>query len=186
MRSFNLFQIPIPYFTIHYRSGRWFFTSMWEKYHSNMKRGNWNFFPSLRENRNPSNSFGSNENTQLYRVIMDSHWGAERWVFWNEGAGLTWETWDYSIFSWMGENSSKLIRIITTVAVCLSILVGLVLWRCCYRGRKSRYNLFGILKPPAALFNHRLSSLWKPLQHSRQNSIPKRDHDIVWSLSGST
>jgi hypothetical protein len=110
---------------------------------------------------------------------MESRRGAEPWVFWNEGAGLTWEDWDFSIFHWIGENAAKVIRITVAVTVSLSLLTSLVVWRCCCRGRKVKSNATGGLKSVAALLTPVLSPVLTPAKEKRVEFFFKKGHDMV-------
>ncbi|EED20773.1 mannosyl phosphorylinositol ceramide synthase CSH1, putative [Talaromyces stipitatus ATCC 10500] len=175
--TYNLFYYPLPYLTISYNSGRWFFTSMWEKYHDRVNWMNWNLIHSAGEGADQIHASKINEN-QLYRVVMESRRGAEPWVFWNEGAGLTWQDWDYSMFSSIGQDAAKIIRIATAVTISLSILTPLVIWRCCCRSRKAKHNTTGGLKTVAAL----LTPVLSPVLGSREKRADyfiKKGHDIV-------
>ena len=87
--------------------------------HDSVNRRNWNLVHSAGEGADQIHTSDANNKDQLYRVVMENRRGAEPWVFWNEGAGLTWENWDFSIFHWIGENAAKVIRI--TVAVTVSL-----------------------------------------------------------------
>lgn len=177
--AYNLFYYPLPYLTVSYNSGRWFFTSMWEKYHDSVNRRNWNLVHSAGEGADQIHTSDANNKDQLYRVLMENRRGAEPWVFWNEGAGLTWEQWDFSIFHWIGENAAKVIRIAVAVTVCLSLLTSLVVWRCCCRGRKVKSNATGGFKSVAALLTPVLSPVLTPAKEKRVEFFFKKGHDMV-------
>ncbi|EEA21173.1 hypothetical protein TMatcc_001174 [Talaromyces marneffei ATCC 18224] len=172
--AYNLFYYPFPYLAVSYNSGRWFFTSMWEKYHDSVNRRNWNLVHSAGEGADQIHTDTTNKN-QLYRVVMESRRGAEPWVFWNEGAGLTWEDWDFSIFHWIGENAAKVIRITVAVTASLSLLTGLVVWKCCCKRRKAKSNATGGLKSVAAL----LTPVLTPAKEKRVEFFFKKGHDMV-------
>ncbi|CRG86977.1 Mannosyl phosphorylinositol ceramide synthase SUR1 [Talaromyces islandicus] len=136
--SRNWLPWPFPYITINYNSGRWFQTDMWERYH---RRNGYR------------NSQKKDENGPLYRVIMDRRRGAEPWVFWIEGAGLTWENWDNSVFSWMSEHGSTVVRIVVAVGMVLAVLTGAIVWKCCLRGRKEGMKTKAGLKTAVSLLS---------------------------------
>ncbi|OKL57075.1 hypothetical protein UA08_07418 [Talaromyces atroroseus] len=169
--TYSLFHYPYPYVAVMYNSGQWFFTSMWEKYHDKVSPWSWN----------PSHHFGagkkqgnSHDKNQLYRVIMDNRRGAEPWVFWNEGAGLTWQDWDFSMFMPVGEVSSRIIRTAITVTIAFSLISALVLWRCLFRRRKAVKNnaqSSSSLKSVVALLS--------PAKGKGGESSKKEDHELV-------
>jgi mannosyltransferase OCH1-like enzyme len=130
---------PFPYITINYASGRWFMTDMWERYH--------------RKNGYRNIDQPQDANGPLYRVIMDRRRGAEPWVFWNEGAGQTWENWDNAVFSWMSEHATAVARIAVAVSMVVTVLTGAIVWKCCLRGRKEGMKTKAGLKTAVSLLS---------------------------------
>lgn len=130
--TYSLFWYPYPYLSVMYNSGQWFFTDMWEKYHDKVTPINWNPFTSHNELQDEGK-----RGKQLYRVIMDNRRGAEPWVFWNEGAGLTWQDWDYGLWMGITEKMDKIIRIVVMAVSGTTLVVGLIIWKCCLGRRKA-------------------------------------------------
>ncbi|KAL2023569.1 hypothetical protein VTK56DRAFT_2177 [Thermocarpiscus australiensis] len=110
--SFNYF---FPMITIHYSSGQWFETAIWQRYHAQLPE----------EPR---------EEDRIYRIMMDMREGAARWVFFTQGRGGTWDRWDKAFFDsignrlipWLGEHAAVLLVVVVAVA-------GGLLW---YRKRR--------------------------------------------------
>ncbi|KAH8691630.1 glycosyltransferase sugar-binding region DXD motif-containing protein-domain-containing protein [Talaromyces proteolyticus] len=154
--SFNWLYWPFPYLTIQYASGGWFQTAIWEKYH--------------RQNHYHNTDQPQDENGPLYRVIMDSRRGAEPWVFWNEGAGQTWENWDNSVFLWIGEHIYTVVRIVAAVSIVLVALIAALVWKCCLRGRKEGMKTKAGLKTAVSLISPQLT---------QSEDIFAKKHDAV-------
>jgi inositol phosphorylceramide mannosyltransferase catalytic subunit len=165
--AYSLFYYPYPYVAVMYNSGQWFFTSMWEKYHDKVTPYSWN----------PLHLFKAHEehsNNQLYRVIMDNRRGAEPWVFWNEGAGLTWQDWDFTKFNDIGEHAPRILRIAAAVEITFSLLSALVLWKCCFRRRKAVKN-----NAQASSGLKTVAALLSPSKGKSVDPFKKEDHELV-------
>lgn len=79
---------PFPYMTIHYSSGQWYETVIWEKYHQALAQ----------------NGTQTLEDGQLHRFMMDMRPGSARWVFFSQERGGTWNNWDNYFFLWIGDH----------------------------------------------------------------------------------
>lgn len=113
-----------PYFTVHYASGQWFETAIWDKY--------WSRIPA-----------DAPEEDIIYRVMADMGEGADRWVFFTQGRGGSWDTWDNQLFSYVGNVMVPWIlgHLVWTL-VASGGVVGLVVWRNRRRRRKG-YTVMG-------------------------------------------
>ncbi|KAJ5983685.1 hypothetical protein N7481_005784 [Penicillium waksmanii] len=102
----------LPYATIMYASGQWYFTAMWERYHSLLSREKeW-----LQGSDEPGLA-------PLYHILMDGRPGADPWVFFTQVDGNSWANWDNRMFSVIGDN-------IAYITLLFSSLFLLILWAC--------------------------------------------------------
>lgn len=111
-----------PLFTVHYTSGQWFETAIWEQYHAQFPGGE-----------------PGNEADKAYRILNDGREGAPRRLFFTHGRGGTWDTWDKTWFELFG---NKLIpwlgaHAVTVVILLTAAVVGLSLWRRRRRRRRT-------------------------------------------------
>lgn len=77
-----------PYATISYASGQWFETAIWEKYHA--------MLPAPEEN--PSIEH------RVYRLMMDDREGADKWLYFTQERGGSWNHWDNYLFMMIGDH----------------------------------------------------------------------------------
>ena len=75
------YKYPFPYFTVHYASGQWFETAIWEEYHAQLP-------PHPKEE------------DRIYRIMNDIREGPS--VFFTQGRGGSWDSWDNQLFSFIG------------------------------------------------------------------------------------
>ncbi|KAH8881301.1 hypothetical protein GQ53DRAFT_735511 [Thozetella sp. PMI_491] len=78
----------LPYPTIHYASGQWYETAIWEMYHSMLPRPEEN--PAIEH--------------RLYRLIMDNRDTADPWIYFTQERGGTWNHWDNLVFMFIGDH----------------------------------------------------------------------------------
>ncbi|KAK0627958.1 nucleotide-diphospho-sugar transferase [Immersiella caudata] len=111
------FYYILPYFTIHYASGQWFVTAIWNKYFSRM----------------PADV---DEEDNIYRVMMDMGEGGARWVFFTQGRGGSWDNWDNYFFSYIGNVMVPwIVRNVLWFPVVGAVVFGGLYW---LRGRSVR------------------------------------------------
>ena len=79
----------LPYFTVHYASGQWFLTAIWERYHGAM---------AARADAGVSVP----DDDRIYRIMTDMRPGSDPWVFFTQGRGGSWDSWDNQVFSFFG------------------------------------------------------------------------------------
>lgn len=103
-----------PMITIHYTSGQWFETAIWQRYHAQLPE-------------QPS------EEDKLYRIMMDMREGAARWVFFTQGRGGTWERWDKNFFDSFGNVFIPWVAGHALSLILVAVVVGGLLW---YRKRR--------------------------------------------------
>ncbi|KAK3358518.1 glycosyltransferase family 32 protein [Lasiosphaeria ovina] len=127
------YKYPFPYFTVHYSSGQWFETAIWEIYHEQL----------------PARP---NQEDRLYRVMMDNRVGGARWVFFTEGRGGSWDNWDNHLFSFMGNRFVPWV-----VANFIFIILGAVAVAAMIWYRKGGLKRF--LHTKSTFNNGRLSSM---------------------------
>lgn len=110
----------LPYVTIMYASGQWYFTAMWERYHSLLSREESWIVNSPEPGPTP-----------LHHILMDGRPGADPWVFFTQVDGNSWANWDNRMFSVIGDN-------IAYITLFFSSVFLLVLWACIrYSSRRS-------------------------------------------------
>ena len=102
---------PFPYMTVHYGSGQWYETAVWEEYHRQLSK----------------NGTQALEKGQLHRVMMDTRPGAAPWVFFTQARGGTWDRWDKQMFDWIGDHV-LLVAFGAGVAILLSISCCTCIW----------------------------------------------------------
>ncbi|KAK0617777.1 hypothetical protein B0T17DRAFT_495739 [Bombardia bombarda] len=125
------YKYPFPYFTISYSSGQWFVTALWERYHRQLER-----------------LAVTPEEDKIYRIMMDMRDGADRWVFFTQGRGGTWDNWDNHLFSYIGNVLvPRILENLLFIGMGLVAVVGLTwaLRRWCRRGAGRGYRK---LPPP--------------------------------------
>jgi mannosyltransferase OCH1-like enzyme len=106
---------PLPYLTVHWGTGQWFETATWEEYHADLKAGE----------------------EPLTRVMMDMRPGADRWVFFTQGRGGTWNQWDNELMMFVGDHIVCLgVGLGVTLGIAYSALRGLRNTRSRRRGYK--------------------------------------------------
>lgn len=175
--AYSFFYYPWPYMAIMYNSGQWFFTSMWEKYHDVVAPRSWNPF---HRDIPAAAAAKSNNDNQLFRVIMENRRGAEPWVFWNEGAGLTWESWDYGAFMWIGEHAEEVIRMVVGVTIAVSLIIGLIVWRCCcYNRRRKAVKISNGSGGAAGSSLKSVAALLSPVKGKSGGEVYKNDHELA-------
>ncbi|KAK5663748.1 hypothetical protein OQA88_4179 [Cercophora sp. LCS_1] len=100
-----------PMFVIHYTSGQWFETAIWQKYHHQLPE-------------QPA------EEDTLYRILMDGREGAAPWVFFTQGRGGTWNQWDKGFFEWIGNNAIPWLGShIILIVLFAALVAGGLVWR---------------------------------------------------------
>lgn len=109
-----------PYATIHYASGQWFTTAVWEEYHA--------LLPDPKENPELEH--------RLYRLLMDDRPGADPWIFFTQERGGTWVNWDNMLFLRLGDPKFWLTLLSVAGVVC-ALWLG---WRY-LRRRRGGYAL---------------------------------------------
>lgn len=77
-----------PYITISYASGQWFETAVWESYHALLPKPSAN--PEIEH--------------RLYRLLMDNRPTADKWIFFTQERGGSWDNWDNVLFAEIGEH----------------------------------------------------------------------------------
>jgi len=88
-----------------YASGQWYFTAIWEKYHSLLSR-------------EPSTLRGTSESglAPLHHMLMDMRLGSDPWVFFTQVDGNSWANWDNRIFSFIGDHIASIVLFLTIFA----------------------------------------------------------------------
>ncbi|KAK4191262.1 family 32 putative glycosyltransferase [Podospora australis] len=114
--NYNYF---FPYVTISYASGQWFETDVWQNYHASL----------------PKPSANPNIEHRLYRLIMDDRPTADKWIFFTQERGGSWNNWDNRFFGWIGEH-------LFLFFLSLAGIVALVSWSGlrCVRRYKTGYT----------------------------------------------
>ncbi|OQE23007.1 hypothetical protein PENSTE_c009G05241 [Penicillium steckii] len=105
----------LPYLTIMHASGQWYFTAIWERYHSLLSR-------------QPSTLYGTSEHelAPLHHILMDMRPGSDPWVFFTQVDGNSWANWDNRVFSFIGDHIVSTVVFLTSSA----FLIGWVFMRC--------------------------------------------------------
>lgn len=101
-----------PYLTISYATGQWFETAIWEKYHERLL-------------------FTQTEDIYampLHRVMMDLRPGAARWVYFFQGEGETWHTWDIHVFGRLGSSLVYFVTVVIPTTAYRLAIVWLIVW----------------------------------------------------------
>lgn len=95
----------LPYVTIMYASGQWYFTAMWEKYHSLLSR-------------EPATLHGTKKPglAPLHHILMDMRPDSDPWVFFTQVDGNSWANWDNRIFSFIGDHIASIVLFMTIFA----------------------------------------------------------------------
>ncbi|KAJ9137892.1 Mannosyl phosphorylinositol ceramide synthase SUR1 [Pleurostoma richardsiae] len=124
---------PLPYVTISYATGQWFETVIWEDYHARL--------PSPQRSSSTANSpkaaatdatdINMEHDKPLHRIMMDMRPGADRWVFFTQERGGTWDNWDNHVFGWIG---SHLLAVLCAALVAVAMLAAVAwyLLRACH------------------------------------------------------
>ncbi|KAI1110063.1 nucleotide-diphospho-sugar transferase [Nemania sp. NC0429] len=109
----------LPYITISYASGQWYFTAMWEKYHRLLRAGG------------TMKGFDGNGWAPLAYISMDMRPGApEAYLFWDQRQGGSWDNWDSPWFGWIGSHIWLVIKWVVAAIILLVLsIVGCVY--CC-------------------------------------------------------
>lgn len=107
---------PLPYLAVSYATGQWFLTAVWEEYHR----------------RKPE------AEPPLTRIMMDMAPGADRWVFFSQERGGTWDQWDNGLFKWIGDHVLLTVLCVAAAMVGISRLGLLALRLARRRGRARR------------------------------------------------
>ncbi|CAG8951139.1 hypothetical protein HYFRA_00006537 [Hymenoscyphus fraxineus] len=120
--SYN-YDYLFPFITVSWASGQWFETSVWEQYHSLVRRiakGEKGVSEAVTEYQKKNDI----KDMKLFLMGMDERDGRyEEWVFFSEGRGGTWVQWDLAMFVWLGGHWKALIFL-----VCMAI--GGIVLRC--------------------------------------------------------
>lgn len=92
---------PLPYITISYATGQWFFSDVWRRYHLNL----------------PADDPG------LMYMWMSHFEGQPDDIFFNYGRGGTWEGWDNAWFKSIGDHLFLVGAIVATILGVVAYLV---------------------------------------------------------------
>lgn len=76
-----------------YASGQWYFTAIWEKYHSLLSRESYSAHSNSEAKLAP-----------LHHILMDMRPGSDPWVFFTQVQGNSWAHWDNRMFSFIGDH----------------------------------------------------------------------------------
>ncbi|KAJ5089702.1 mannosyl phosphorylinositol ceramide synthase CSH1 [Penicillium argentinense] len=101
----------LPYATIMWSSGQWYFTAIWEEYHS------------VLTHKSSVNGISETRLQPLHHILMDMRPGSDPWVFFTQVDGNSWANWDNRLISIIGDN-------IAFIMLLLVALVSSTGWAC--------------------------------------------------------